>query len=212
MKRWRHRENKGYAYSNRKMAQDYISRVVLGTTKVGEKFKLAHDSSKAFRRKQRIFFRQQIQQQLIPHNDQRRTVVAYGDASIRGTYKGNTPIPVKKVQRAIAEKAVVIPVDEFRTSVTCCHCQRRLNNVTGELNTCNLSKKRYRTTGVDERFKTKCLDEEGNVLHPSSQCPERRVVRRENVIYPLKLCYQCPANENNDLVGSRFINWLLSCN
>lgn len=27
--------------------------------------------------------------------DQRRTIVAYGDASIRGTYRGNTSVPVK---------------------------------------------------------------------------------------------------------------------
>lgn len=138
-------------------------------------------------------------------------MVAYGDASIRGTYKSNTPVPVKKIQRAIAEKAIVIPVDEFRTSVTCCHCQRRLNNVTAELNTCNHLKKKHRTIGVDKRFRTKCIDEEGNVLHLSSLCPDRRVVRRENVIYPLKLCNQCPVNGNNDLVGFSLINWFLSC-
>ena len=68
--------------------------------------------------------------------------VAYGDAGIRGTYRGNTPVPVKQVQRAIAQKATVFTVDEFRTSVTCCHCQRRMNNVTSELNTCNHNKKK----------------------------------------------------------------------
>ena len=53
MKSWQHRENKGYAYSNRKMAQDYIARVVLGRTKVGEDSKLAHGSSASSRRKKK---------------------------------------------------------------------------------------------------------------------------------------------------------------
>ncbi|CAO3699140.1 unnamed protein product [Rhizopus microsporus] len=75
------------------------------------------------------------------NEDTRRAIVAYGDASIRGTYRGNTLVPVKQVQRAIAQKAIVFTVDEFRTSVTCCHCQRRMNNVTSELNTCNHNKK-----------------------------------------------------------------------
>lgn len=33
-----------------------------------------------------------------------------------GTCTGNTPLPVKQVQRAIAAKAIVITVDEFRFS------------------------------------------------------------------------------------------------
>ncbi|GAA5806079.1 hypothetical protein HPULCUR_011607 [Helicostylum pulchrum] len=54
---------------------------------------------------------------LVLRNNNQRTVVAYGDASIRSTYKGNTPIPVKVIQRAIATKALVIPVDEFQNHV-----------------------------------------------------------------------------------------------
>jgi hypothetical protein len=95
MKSWCHRENKGYAFSNRKMAQDYIARVVTGRTIVGEDFKLAHGSFACSRRKRRKRFRLQHQDQLRPRDDNRRTIVAYGDASIRGTHKGNTPIPIK---------------------------------------------------------------------------------------------------------------------
>jgi hypothetical protein len=193
------------------MAQDYIARVVLGRTKVGEDFKLAHGSSASSRSKKRKRFRQQFQDDLRPLTDIRRTVVAYGDASIRGTYKGNTPVPVKLVQRSIAEKAIVIVDDEFRTSVTCCHCQRRLNNVTSELNTCNHRKKRHRVNGVEKRSRMKCIDEEGNLIHISSQCPDRRVIRQNNIIYPLKLCPQCPVNRNNDLV-SFFFMYSLSSN
>ncbi|KAL9555362.1 hypothetical protein PS6_002903 [Mucor atramentarius] len=115
--------------------------------------------------------------------------VAYGDASIRGTYKGNTPIPVKSAQRAIAEKAIVITVDEFRTSVTCCHCQRRLNNVPSELCGCNHRKKRHRITGVEKRSRMKCIDEEGNIIHLSSQCPDRRLIRQNNTIYTTEAVY-----------------------
>ncbi|GAA5813932.1 hypothetical protein MFLAVUS_007421 [Mucor flavus] len=84
------------------MTHDYIARIVLGRTKVGEDFKLAH--------------RQRHQAELRPNDDARRTIVA----SIRSIYKGNTPIPVKQAQRAIAGEAIVITVDEFRTSVTYC--------------------------------------------------------------------------------------------
>ncbi|CAO0801449.1 unnamed protein product [Mucor circinelloides] len=206
MRSWQHREHKGYAYSDRKMAQDYIARVVLGRTKAGEDFKLAHSSSSSSRRKKRKRFRQQHQPELRPLTDIRRTVIAYGDANIRGTYKGNTPIPVKSVQRAIAEKAIVITVDEFRTSVTCCHCHRRLNNTTSELHGCNHRKKRHRIAGVEKRSRMKCLDEEGNIIHLSSQCPDRRLFRQNNTIYSLKLCTQCPVNRNNDLYWQRDIN------
>ncbi|KAI9483493.1 MAG: hypothetical protein EXX96DRAFT_606491 [Benjaminiella poitrasii] len=106
VKSWCHRENKGYPFSNREMTQDYIARVVLGRTKVGEDFK------------------QQHREELCLNDDMRQTIVAYSYASVRDTYKENTPIPVKQVQGAIAEKAIVIPTDEFRISVTCCHCHQ----------------------------------------------------------------------------------------
>ncbi|KAI8372215.1 hypothetical protein BD560DRAFT_489451 [Blakeslea trispora] len=56
-----------------------------------------------------------------PTDDTRRTVVGYGDINIRDTYCGNAPIPVKQIQHAIAEKAIVILVDELCTFVTYCH-------------------------------------------------------------------------------------------
>ncbi|KAI9473794.1 MAG: hypothetical protein EXX96DRAFT_610677 [Benjaminiella poitrasii] len=81
MKSWCHRENKGYSFSNRKMAQDYIVRVVLGRTKFGEDFKLAHSSSRRSRRKRKQF-RQQHREELHPNDDARRTIVAYSDTSV----------------------------------------------------------------------------------------------------------------------------------
>ncbi|KAI8348043.1 hypothetical protein EDC96DRAFT_567689 [Choanephora cucurbitarum] len=49
-----HREDKGYAFSNRKIAQDYVDCVALGRTKVGEDFKLAHSLSKSAGRRRRL--------------------------------------------------------------------------------------------------------------------------------------------------------------
>ncbi|KAI9480854.1 MAG: hypothetical protein EXX96DRAFT_195520 [Benjaminiella poitrasii] len=230
MKSWCHRENKGYSLSNRKMAQDYIARVVLGRTKVGEYFKLAHSSSRRSRRKRRKQFRQQHREELRPNDDMRRTIVAYGDASVRGTYKGNTPIPVKQVQKAIAEKAIVIPTDEFRTSVTCCHCHQRLVNVALLIYICNHRKKKHRSSFfwgnmIESRSTLKCYNEENHILHRTSQCPERRLTNNlffipyiitqlltslyslgNRVIYPLKLCPQCPANNENRLHWNRDVN------
>ncbi|RCH90497.1 hypothetical protein CU097_010712 [Rhizopus azygosporus] len=56
------------------------------------------------------------------------------------------------------------------------------------------------------KSRRKCLDEEGRILHWSSRCPERRAVRQNNIIYPLKLCNQCPVNGNNDLYWQRDVN------
>ncbi|CEI90553.1 hypothetical protein RMCBS344292_04875 [Rhizopus microsporus] len=157
MRNWQYREHKRYAYSNRKMAEDHVARVVLGQAKVDEVFKLANCSSKSTRRKKRKRFRRQRQNELRGNEDTRRTIVAYGDASIRGTYRGNTPVP-------------------------------------------------HRINGVENRPRRKCLDEEGRILHWSSRCPESRVVRQNNIIYPLKLCNQCPVNGNNDLYWKRDVN------
>ncbi|GAA5799662.1 hypothetical protein HPULCUR_005078 [Helicostylum pulchrum] len=145
MKSYKHRENKGHNYSNRQRAQDHVARVILGTTNKEERYKLSHDSSSSHQRKIRKRYRRttirRFSQNPRPSyppsirtsgNNNQRTVVAYGDASIRSTYKGNTPIPVKAIQRAIATKALVIPVDEFRTSVTCSHCFGRLETTPDE--------------------------------------------------------------------------------
>ncbi|KAI8375627.1 hypothetical protein EDC96DRAFT_571724 [Choanephora cucurbitarum] len=171
------------------MAQDYVARVVLSRTKVGEDFKLAHSSSKSSRRRRR--HRAHLQDQLRPTDDVGRTIAAYGDAGIRGTYRGNTPIPVKQIQPAIAEKAIVIPVDEFRTSVSCCHCHQRLDLVRAPMYVCNHCKKKHRSGSFggnmfESRSTAKCYD----------NC----------AIYPLKLCPQCPAINNASLFWNRDVN------
>lgn len=98
MKAFRHREIKGYMFSNRQMANAYMANVVLGRTTVNEPYKLAFDSSSTSRKKgirRRYRNRSPVRQQLRRQDDNRRTVVAYGDGSLQGTYKGHSPVPVK---------------------------------------------------------------------------------------------------------------------
>ncbi|KAI9260967.1 hypothetical protein EDC94DRAFT_659997 [Helicostylum pulchrum] len=186
---------------NRRIVSDSVARVILGTTNKEEPYKLSHDSSSSHQRKIRKRYRRTIIRRFsqnprpsyppsirTPGNNNQRTVVAYGDASIRSTYKGNTPIPVKAIQRAIATKALVIPVDEFRT------------------------KKLHRSNGQDghpdeKKAVLKCFNEENHVLHKTSECPERVRPGRSCDIYPLKLCRQCQAGNNaGPLYWNRDVN------
>ncbi|GAA5809831.1 hypothetical protein MFLAVUS_003246 [Mucor flavus] len=209
MRTYKHRENKGYNYSNQKRAQDHVARVILGTANKEEPYKLSHTSSSRLQRKIRKRYRRTIikrysqnpQPSYPPRirtltEDPRRTVVAYGDASIRGTYKGHSSIPVKAVQRAIATKAVVISVDEFRTSVTCCRCFGRLENTPDERLSCIHKKKLHRSNGQDGHPNEKKKHEENHVLYKTSECPERVRPRQRRDIYPLKLCVQCQGGNN----------------
>lgn len=129
MRHHRHRENKGYNFSNRQMAQDHAARVVLGTTNKEEPFKLCHTSTSKHRYRKRSSYRKTIKQRYsqLPHpayplpirdltQDTRRTVVAYGDASIRGTYRGNTPIPVKVIYFFLKKNTLYILNNFFFSS------------------------------------------------------------------------------------------------
>ena len=108
MQAYKHRENKGHTYSNRQSATDHIARVLLGYANSSEPFKLSHTSTPSSRKRRRKRYRVNIQQLFAqqthpPHSyrpiwdpqDERRTVVAYGDASIGVTRRGHTPVPVK---------------------------------------------------------------------------------------------------------------------
>ena len=108
MQAYKHRESKGHTYSNRQSATDHIARVVLGYTSSSEPFKLSHTSTPSPRKRRRKRYRVNIQQLFAqqphpPHpyrlirnpQDGRRTVVAYGNASVGATRRGHTPVPVK---------------------------------------------------------------------------------------------------------------------
>lgn len=122
------------------MAQAHVSQVVLGRTRISKDFKLIHGSSSTLRRKKRRRFKREYQQKLRLDDDT-RTNVAYGDSRICDTYRGNTPVPVKVIQQQLIQHAIVMPVNEFDTTVTCCRCERRLSNVTFLLNTSSHKKK-----------------------------------------------------------------------
>ncbi|KAI7893406.1 uncharacterized protein EV154DRAFT_501933 [Mucor mucedo] len=230
MKSYRHREIKGYIFSNRRMANDHAASVVLGYTNVNEPYKLSVDSSSHSRRKKRRIFNGTNEQHLRDQNnpyDQHRTVVAYGDASLSGTFKKHTPIPVKKIQRAIAQRALVIPVDEYNTSQKCCHCLQQTRNINYSKILymqqprlkCKHRKINYKYR--DERRKhLKCVDDEDNILWNTTDCYEREeskkscaycmVTDTENLfifiigafqnVYPLKLCQNCQ-REGSPCVG-----------
>ncbi|KAI8891182.1 hypothetical protein K501DRAFT_265055 [Backusella circina FSU 941] len=74
-------------------------------------------SSKSHREKKQLH---QLQNQ--------RTVVAYGDANFLRK-KGHSPTPVKKTLQAIAQKALIVLINEYQTSITCSTCHNPLDNV-----------------------------------------------------------------------------------
>ena len=93
MKGYRHRETKGYLYSNRQITDDYMCQLVLAETSPGAPCALAHNTSTQKRQKARRVFDKS--NQANPADDGRRTVIAYGDASLPGMKKRYTPILVK---------------------------------------------------------------------------------------------------------------------
>ncbi|KAI8880338.1 hypothetical protein K501DRAFT_275673 [Backusella circina FSU 941] len=60
--------------------------------------------------------------------ENQKTVVAYGDANFL-SIKGHSPAPVKKTLQAIAQKALAILINEYKTSITCSTCHNPLDNV-----------------------------------------------------------------------------------
>ncbi|CEG64498.1 hypothetical protein RMATCC62417_01459 [Rhizopus microsporus] len=125
MKGYRHRETKAYLVQNRKVTDNHMCDLILSQTAADAPYTLAHRTNSNKRKKAKNKFKKASG---IVTKEAKRTVIAYGDPSLTGTKAGYTPIPVKKVQRALAQRALVIPVDEFRTSVACSKCHRRLEN------------------------------------------------------------------------------------
>ncbi|CEI94234.1 hypothetical protein RMCBS344292_08448 [Rhizopus microsporus] len=69
-----------------------------------------------------------------------------------------------KVQRALAQRALVLPVDEFRTSVTCSKCRRRLENkYERQKLVCNHKKKKIRLK-EKKNATLRCLDDNKRVV------------------------------------------------
>jgi hypothetical protein len=70
-----------------------MCQLVLEKTSPGAPCALAHTTSTRNRQKARSTFRKSHGKNEA--DDGRRTLIAYGDASLPGTKKGYTPIPVK---------------------------------------------------------------------------------------------------------------------
>ncbi|KAI8878103.1 hypothetical protein K501DRAFT_277855 [Backusella circina FSU 941] len=115
MKGYQHRERQRYMYSDRKVALDFISNVVISKTTTEEPIMLVHTSYKSRRKKVRKKHRKKKQLHQLQNQ---KTVVAYGDANFL-SIKGHSPAPVKKTLQAIAQKALVVLINEYKTSITC---------------------------------------------------------------------------------------------
>ncbi|KAF1786418.1 hypothetical protein PC116_g24726 [Phytophthora cactorum] len=70
----------------------------------------------------------EIARQIIPTVN-RLTCVAYGDWSRRDGIKGHAPSPVKGLKEALRKRAMVVSMDEFRTSKLCSQCHQSLSSV-----------------------------------------------------------------------------------
>ncbi|CAO3647323.1 unnamed protein product [Mucor fragilis] len=205
MSSYKHRENKGSNYSNRNQANDFIARAVIGRTNTDEPYKLANTSTKKQRKKARKrFLREPQKRQLRVQDDQRRTVVAYGDASIQATMKKHTPIPAKKVQKALPNKAIGIPTDEFSYVCLLLHCIFMLSCISRDH---RKKMRRVPTSRIrqDDTQNTRavrfCLDDKGNFAHKTSLCQVRARPQRVFPVYALKLCQQCPENDVEDIIN-----------
>ncbi|KAG1456331.1 hypothetical protein G6F57_015123 [Rhizopus arrhizus] len=165
--------------------------LILSQTASGAPYTLAYRTSSKKRRKAKNTFKKASG---IVAKEAKRTVIAYGDASLTGTKTAYTPIPVKKVQRALAQRALVILVDEFRTSVACSKCHRRLENkYERQKLVCNHKKKKVRL-----------------IVGRTSECSQREPSSYLLIIYQLKSCQLCPTTNDCDIVWQRDINAALN--
>ncbi|CEI86957.1 hypothetical protein RMCBS344292_01379 [Rhizopus microsporus] len=98
MKGYRHRETKAYLVQNRQVADNHICDLVLGQTAAGAPYTLTHRTSSKKRKEVKKTYKKASG---IVAKEAKRTVIAYGDASLVGTKAGYTPIPVKANVRFI---------------------------------------------------------------------------------------------------------------
>eukprot|EP00644_Phytophthora_capsici_P003431 jgi/Phyca11/116910/e_gw1.31.529.1 len=66
-----------------------------------------------------------LAKRIVPKAD-KQVCIAYGDWSRRDGLKGHATGPVKGFVKALKRRATVIPMDEYRTSITCSCCHKLL--------------------------------------------------------------------------------------
>ena len=92
MKGYRHRKTKAYLFQNRQITDSHMCDLVLDQTAAGAPYTLAHRTGSKKRRKAKNAFKKASG---IVAKEAKRTVIAYGDATLTGTKAGYTLIPVK---------------------------------------------------------------------------------------------------------------------
>uniref|UniRef100_K3WA73 Cas12f1-like TNB domain-containing protein n=1 Tax=Globisporangium ultimum (strain ATCC 200006 / CBS 805.95 / DAOM BR144) TaxID=431595 RepID=K3WA73_GLOUD len=80
-----------------------------------------------------------------------QTCIAYGNWSRRDGIKGHASSPVKSLQQALAKRAKVVILDEFKTSKLCSTCHRELSPVSYLVNP-DLDKRRKRAGKIISRY------------------------------------------------------------
>ncbi|KAG0174950.1 hypothetical protein DFQ30_001850 [Apophysomyces sp. BC1015] len=143
--------------------------------------------------------------------DMRPAIVAFGDADLR-PMPGQAPLPIKDFRRILSHKALVVCIDEFRTSKVCSYCDRdtveliRLTFIQSMLN-----RKKYLRLGTENRRRQRCMREDNSVLCYSSQCTQAREYGPQSwksILYPVRMCPHClsDTNEQHQLIWNRDVN------
>jgi len=66
-----------------------------------------------------------LAKRLVPRAS-KQVCIGYGDWSRQDGIRGHATGPVKGFVKALKKRATVVPIDEFRSSVTCSSCHKRL--------------------------------------------------------------------------------------
>jgi hypothetical protein len=66
-----------------------------------------------------------LAKRLVPRAS-KQVCIGYNDWSRQDGIRGHTTGPVKRFVKALEKRATVVPTDEFRSSVTCSSCHKRL--------------------------------------------------------------------------------------
>ncbi|ORE13731.1 hypothetical protein BCV71DRAFT_268070 [Rhizopus microsporus] len=90
-KSYRHRETKAYLVQNRQVADNHMCDLVLGQTAAGAPYTLAHRTNSKKRKKVKNTFKKASG---IVAKEVKRTVIAYGDASLTETKARYAPMLV----------------------------------------------------------------------------------------------------------------------
>ncbi|KAI8371418.1 uncharacterized protein BYT42DRAFT_647245 [Radiomyces spectabilis] len=85
--------------------------------------------------------------------------------------KKHALVPIKAFRKVLARKALVLCDDEYRTSKVCSHSDSETVEVRDEqILVCKHKKKTFKRKNVDKRPRSRCLDDEGNIISYSSVC------------------------------------------